>query len=703
MNMLSKDTILLKTKKLKNLCEHEENINSEHLKTLIEILEYFFETYNDFFLSSVVWEVVDKMIILENTIEEKKNIEVDLKTSIKFCEFIFNKLIAYTNYESDNLKYFFSFSFLRRHLCSVLSSFLNCSSSSFRRKVESSFTTELLTLTKQIFEKIKVENDLELKVCYTEFLWRSFRRIDFATFNIKGLHANVNALEKLKHFKIFKFDEECIKWLKEENYMDRKIVVEDGLFTIRGNQKHDNPEEDEKCKIEVPYYHITSVDFEGKNVFTLECKAIIDQTNIFSLWGQDIRDAVDYESINKFSLSLDVKRNSKEVRRFLDKISVKLKKEAKKSKREDHQTRSRHAKEEKDDSDGTTVTSENNAKEKLNDKLFLSNASDTDQDTSDKQARHGAGKGVQSSKGEERKHTNKKKKKTKKNEAKGDKLKCEISSDEKNYTKGYKIERALKKKTDSESPLGHYNLGSNDSETHIGRKKARERDSDTEVIIQKIISRHNEKKEIFKKALKQGFSDALNEIDGNIKALVEKQKSRRHEFHKKYEKKKKSMIIVMEKEISMLTREINALTESLKKIGVNRNEVLKLHEEGKCILSSSELLQKSQAVIKVRIHTRCKCKVSMGPTWWASIFESALLGRCLHVYSCVLIYTHHASSRALIRPHASSCVWWETSCCPLSQKVKESLQKMNSNIIGKEKEYNKRKKLCFKALATAYE
>ncbi|CAG9476060.1 conserved Plasmodium protein, unknown function [Plasmodium vivax] len=653
MNMLSKDTILLKTKKLKNLCEHEENINSEHLKTLIEILEYFFETYNDFFLSSVVWEVVDKMIILENTIEEKKNIEVDLKTSIKFCEFIFNKLIAYTNYESDNLKYFFSFSFLRRHLCSVLSSFLNCSSSSFRRKVESSFTTELLTLTKQIFEKIKVENDLELKVCYTEFLWRSFRRIDFATFNIKGLHANVNALEKLKHFKIFKFDEECIKWLKEENYMDRKIVVEDGLFTIRGNQKHvnkdfilcylgkcsiflyyDNPEEDEKCKIEVPYYHITSVDFEGKNVFTLECKAIIDQTNIFSLWGQDIRDAVDYESINKFSLSLDVKRNSKEVRRFLDKISVKLKKEAKKSKREDHQTRSRHAKEEKDDIDGTTVTSENNAKEKLNDKLFLSNASDTDQDTSDKQARHGAGKGVQSSKGEERKHTNKKKKKTKKNEAKGDKLKCEISSDEKNYTKGYKIERELKKKTDSESPLGHYNLGSNDSETHIGRKKARERDSDTEVIIQKIISRHNEKKEIFKKALKQGFSDALNEIDGNIKALVEKQKSRRHEFHKKYEKKKKSMIIVMEKEISMLTREINALTESLKKIGVNRNEVLKLHEEGKCILSSSELLQKSQAVIK---------------------------------------------------------------------KVKESLQKMNSNIIGKEKEYNKRKKLCFKALATAYE
>ncbi|CAA9990442.1 conserved Plasmodium protein, unknown function [Plasmodium knowlesi strain H] len=649
MNMLNKDTILLKTKKLKNLCENEENINSQHLKSLIEILEYFFETYNDFFLSSVVWEVVDKIIILENTIEEKKNIDVDLRTSIKFCEFIFNKLIAYTNYECENLKYLFSFSFLRRHLCSVLSSFLNCSSSSFRRKVESSFTTELLTLTKQIFEKIKVENDLELKVCYTEFLWRSFRRIDFATFNIKGLHANIKTLEKLKYFKIFKFDEECINWLKEENYMDTKIVIDDGLFTIRGNKKYvnkdfilcylgkcsiflyyDNPEEDEKCKIEVPYYHITSVHFDGKHVFTLDCKAIIDQTNIFSLWGQDIRDAVDYESINKFTLSLDIKKNSKEVKNFLDKISVKLKKEAKKSKKEEHQKRRRHDKEEKEDSDGTTVTSENNAKEELDDHLFLSNSSNTDQDINDKQARHIARNGVKPSKGEEKKRN----KKTRKKEAKDYKLKYEMSSDEKNYTRRYKTESDLKKKTESESPLEHYNLGANISQTHIGRKNAQERDSDTDVIIQKIISRHNENKEIFKKALKQGFSDAVKEIDSNIKALVEKQKSRRHEFHKKYEKKKKNMITVMEKEISMLTREINALTESLKKIGVNKSEVLKLYEEGKFILPSSELLQKSQAIIK---------------------------------------------------------------------RVKENLQKMNSDILGKEKEYNKRKKLCFKALATAYE
>eukprot|EP00366_Plasmodium_knowlesi_P003331 XP_002260828.1 hypothetical protein, conserved in Plasmodium species [Plasmodium knowlesi strain H] len=620
--MLNKDTILLKTKKLKNLCENEENINSQHLKSLIEILEYFFETYNDFFLSSVVWEVVDKIIILENTIEEKKNIDVDLRTSIKFCEFIFNKLIAYTNYECENLKYLFSFSFLRRHLCSVLSSFLNCSSSSFRRKVESSFTTELLTLTKQIFEKIKVENDLELKVCYTEFLWRSFRRIDFATFNIKGLHANIKTLEKLKYFKIFKFDEECINWLKEENYMDTKIVIDDAYMHAHthGNifppylLPQDNPEEDEKCKIEVPYYHITSVHFDGKHVFTLDCKAIIDQTNIFSLWGQDIRDAVDYESINKFTLSLDIKKNSKEVKNFLDKISVKLKKEAKKSKKEEHQKRRRHDKEEKEDSDGTTVTSENNAKEELDDHLFLSNSSNTDQDINDKQARHIARNGVKPSKGEEKKRN----KKTRKKEAKDYKLKYEMSSDEKNYTRRYKTESDLKKKTESESPLEHYNLGANISQTHIGRKNAQERDSDTDVIIQKIISRHNENKEIFKKALKQGFSDAVKEIDSNIKALVE------------------NMITVMEKEISMLTREINVticLTE--RTCGLPQHiEVLKLYEEGKFILPSSELLQKSQAIIKV---------------------------------------------------------------------LKENLQKMNSDILGKEKEYNKRKKLCFKALATAYE
>lgn len=37
------------------------NVNKQHLNTLIEILDHFFEKYNDCFLSSVVWEVVDKI------------------------------------------------------------------------------------------------------------------------------------------------------------------------------------------------------------------------------------------------------------------------------------------------------------------------------------------------------------------------------------------------------------------------------------------------------------------------------------------------------------------------------------------------------------------------------------------------------------------------------------------------------------------
>ncbi|CAD2093568.1 conserved Plasmodium protein, unknown function [Plasmodium vinckei brucechwatti] len=142
-NELNKDTILLKTKKLKTLCENEGDINKQHLNTLIEILDHFFEKYNDCFLPSVAWEVVDKIIMLENTIEEKKSIDVELDTSIKFCEFIFTKLIYFSNYENDNLAYLFGFNCLRRHLCSVISSFLNFNNSASRRKIETAFTNQL--------------------------------------------------------------------------------------------------------------------------------------------------------------------------------------------------------------------------------------------------------------------------------------------------------------------------------------------------------------------------------------------------------------------------------------------------------------------------------------------------------------------------------------------------------------------------------
>ncbi|EAA18852.1 hypothetical protein [Plasmodium yoelii yoelii] len=81
--------------------------------------------------------------MLENTIEEKKSIDVELDISIKFCEFIFSKLIFFSNYENNNLAYLFGFNCLRRHLCSLISSFLNFNNSASRRKIESAFTNQL--------------------------------------------------------------------------------------------------------------------------------------------------------------------------------------------------------------------------------------------------------------------------------------------------------------------------------------------------------------------------------------------------------------------------------------------------------------------------------------------------------------------------------------------------------------------------------
>ncbi|SBT46333.1 conserved Plasmodium protein, unknown function [Plasmodium ovale wallikeri] len=351
-NNLNKDTILLKTRKLKKLCENEGSVNNQHLNTLIDVLTCFFEKYNDCILSSVVWEVVDKIILLENTIEEGKGIDVDLDSSIRFCEFVFSKIVCYANYENDNLAYFFSFNCLRRHLCSVISSFLNFNTSSARRKIESSFSSQLINITEKIFEKIKIENDLELKVSYTEFLWRSFRRIDLSTFDIKRFRVDIETFQKLKNLKILKFDEECINWLKEENYMDGKSIIENGSFIISANKKYvnkdfilcylgkcsvllyyDNEEEDEKSKIEIPYYHISKIYFKNKNLFVLDCKAIVNETNLFCLWGEDIKNHIDHETINKFTLSLDVRKGSKEIRKdlhkLLDRVNSKLKKEAK--------------------------------------------------------------------------------------------------------------------------------------------------------------------------------------------------------------------------------------------------------------------------------------------------------------------------------------------------------------------------------------
>ncbi|SBS89700.1 conserved Plasmodium protein, unknown function [Plasmodium malariae] len=673
-NELNIDTILLKTRKLKKLCDNGGNINSQHLNALIEILDYFFEKYNDCFLSSVVWEVVDKIIILENTIEDRKSIDVDLDISINFCEFLFSKLVCHTNYENDNLTYSFSFNCLRRHLCSVISSFLNFNNSTSRRKIETAFTNQLLNLTKQLFENIKIENDLELKISYTEFLWRAFRRVDLSTFNIKRFHVNIETLEKLKNFKILKFDEECINWLKEENFLDGKCIIENGSFIISGNKKYvkkectlcylgkssmflyyDNVEEDEKCKIEVPYYHITSAYFKNKDIFTLECKAIVEQTNIFCLWGEDVKNSIDHETINKFTLSIEVKKSSKEIKNImnslLDTLSLKLEKEEQKRQKCDIQTNAHNKQyKKKEDKVRLSYFSEDNIVERLQDSPLTSNSSFKDKDISEKLLRNNTRKRIETlkCKGSDKRETEKSRdctlaqqreymytiEKKKKNLEKECKLKYNKLSEQKNYVKGYEDNGDFKKQPENEHFLMNYKLDISTPQVRIKGHNIIERDSDTEIIIEKIISCHKEKKEKFKMNLKKNFCDALNEIDNHIKSLIEKQKIRRDELHKKYEKKKKSIMFSTEKEISMLTKEMNVLIESMKKISVNKNDVKKVYEEGKFIFCTSEILNKSQGLVK---------------------------------------------------------------------KIKENLEKMNTDIIGKEKEYNKRKKLCFKALATAYE
>ncbi|CRG95683.1 conserved Plasmodium protein, unknown function [Plasmodium gallinaceum] len=648
-NDFNKDTILMKTKKLKKLCINKENVSSYHINVLIEILEYFFEKYDDCFLSSIVWEVVDKIIILENTIEEKKKIDVDLDTSKRLCEFIFSKLIYYTNYENENLAYLFSFNCLRRHLCSIISSFLNFNSSSFRRKIETSFTEELIDLIRRIFEKIKIENDLELKVSYTEFLWRSFRRVDLSSFNMEDFHINKETIEKLKNFKILKFDEECINWLMEENFIDNKCIIEKGSFMITANKNYvtkdfiwcyigrcsifiyyDNEEENEKYKIEVPYYHITSICFKNKNLFTMECKSIVDQTNIFCLWGDDIRSSIDYEIINKFTLSLEIKKVSKEVKKelnnLLDKINKKLETKENKDEKICSQIYTYNSGYKNEDKYKMTITDKKNIKEQFDETLFFSKEPLIDKEIRDKLLKNNTGKRIETLKYEE-----KNKKLIEK-----DILKSEGSLEIKSYIKGYENKNDFKKKLENNSLLIDHNfkLDLNIPQTKLEIQNALERDSDTEIIIEKIISCHKEKKEKFKMNLKKSFADALSEIDSKIKLLVEKQKIRREELNKKYEKKKKNIISSTEKEINIFTKEINVLMESIKKINVNKNDIKKLYEEGKSILSASEILNKSQILVR---------------------------------------------------------------------KIKDNLEKMNTDIMEKENEYNKRKKLCFKALVTAYE
>ncbi|SCM11011.1 conserved Plasmodium protein, unknown function [Plasmodium chabaudi adami] len=643
-NELNKDTILLKTKKLKTLCENEGNINKQHLNTLIEILDHFFEKYNDCFLSSVVWEVVDKIIMLENTIEEKKSIDVELDTSIKFCEFVFTKLIYFSNYENDNLAYLFGFNCLRRHLCSVISSFLNFNNTASRRKIETAFTNQLTNLVKKIFENIKSECDLELKVSYTELLWRSFRRIDLSTFNIKSLGINIETLERLKNFKILKFDEECINWLKEKNYIDKKNIIENGSFVINANKSvvnkdfllcylgdcsiflyYDNNEENEKCKIEIPYYHITSIHSKSKKSFTLDCKAIADHTNIFCLWSEDAKNSIDHETVNKLTLSLKIKKTSKGIKELstvLDNIILKLKRGENNNEKETSEWK-KHKNNKKKYKKNESESEEREAKKRFDRSEVSSSSSFADNNIRD------VLKNTNLLKIETYEDKGCKKRKGKNNEGHYKPKHEKLSN-----VKGYENKNILKKNQDRERMLTDYKFDLNTPQVNEKHQNDGDQDSDIEIMIEKIISCKKEKREKFKMDVKKKFSDALNDIDTNIKSLIEKQKCRRDELQKKYEKKKKNIIFNTEKEISVLSKEMNVLIENMKKISLNKNDVKKLYEEGKSIFYPNEVLDKSQVLI---------------------------------------------------------------------QRIHEKLEKMNSNIVEKEKEYSKRKKLCFKALATAYE
>ncbi|VWU49724.1 conserved protein, unknown function [Hepatocystis sp. ex Piliocolobus tephrosceles] len=601
MNVLTKDTILFKTKKLKKLCDNEGNINSKHLNTLIEILEYFFENYMECFLSPVVWEIVEKIILLENAIEEKKIIDVDFDTSILFCEFIFSKLIYYANYENDNFNYFFSFNCLKRHLCSIISSFLNFNNSSHRRKIEASFTNELTNLMKQIYEKIKVENDLELKVSYTEFLWRSFRRIDINTFNPKHFNVDMKTIKRLKKFKILKFDEECINWLKEENYIDKKRFIENGSFIIEANQnivnreflicyfgkcsvfiyyKSEEIEEDEideKCKIEIPYYHIMSIHFKSKTIFLMDCKGTVDQTNIFCLWGEDIKNSINYETTNMFSLSIEVKNCPKEIRKdlnkFLNTLNVQIKQTLNKDENnnEPEATNDKKSKIEKTETLSDFIDKTLNRE--LEDPMFSDNEQIMDNNISDKKLlKNNTQKGVVTVELEKR---NKDKKRN------GKKSKHLKSSQLTNHKKTCEDEASLKAITDKTHSQG-----------------VSEQDTDTDTMINKILCTQKEKKDKMKNFVKKAFHEALNEIDNNIKLLIEKQKNRRNELQIKYEKKKKNIVSMTEKEIIKLTNEMNALIESMKGINLDKNEIKTIYEEGKSIFCAKDMLSKSQVLIK---------------------------------------------------------------------------------------------------------
>lgn len=647
-NSSNEETILQQTKRLLTLCQTEENVSKQHVEVLLDTLRTFFQKYEDCLLPSIVWEVVDKIIILEGTIEEKKKIDVDWKTCIKLCEYVFGKLADYTNREWTDLVYVFSFNCLKRQLCSLINTLIHFNYREIRRKVEASFTVELIDLIRKMFENVKKEKDLEIKKFYAEFLWRSLRRVDKDFAETQNFNVKKQTIEKLKNFGMIKFDEVCINWLREENFMDKKSVIEKGSFTITADNNQlkkefllcyigncslllyfNNDEGDETCKLEIPYYHILSVQYKSGNNFDMECKAIVEQTNIFTLWTDYVKNSIDHEIISKFSVSLIFEKVSKEVNAELikatkivnDRISVKEKKKERvnslktvHSKKETNKHELNIIEKSKDCQD---ITSDSNSKDSLSNVETHSNI-DKGNDPTINSFSTLLLKNKTRKRIDTLRPTEKRKKYTdelsKKNEPYF--IKTEKNSD---YKKNY-----------DNDPL----INDLDSKDDFCATNSIEKDSDTEMILQKIIACHKKKKEQFQANLKKSFADTLVEVNERIKALVEKQKNRREELRKKFEKRKNNIVTKAERDLTLFNKDIKVLMEKIKKISVNQDDIGKLSEEGNSIIPTNDILLKSQETV---------------------------------------------------------------------QKIRESLENMNVKITNKQKEYNKRKKLCYKALFTAYE
>lgn len=633
----SEGTILQQTKKLLTLCQTEESVNKKHIDVLLETLKTFFLKYEDCLLPSIVWEVVDKIIILEGTVEDKKKIDVDLETSTKLCEYVFRKLIEYTNREWIDLIYVFSFNCLKRQLCSLINTLIHFNHREIRRKVEASFTNELIHLIKKIFENVKKENDLEIKKFYAEFLWRSFRRVDKDFVEMKSFNVKKQTIEKLKNFGMTKFDEVCINWLKEEGFMDKKNLIEKGSFTITANKNilqkdfllcyigncslllyFNNEENDETCKLEIPYYHVLSVKYKDGNILDVDCKAIVEQTNIFTLWGDYVKNSIDHEIVSRFSVSLLFKRVSKEASAELNKATKIIndrisKEEQKKEKLNTNMINIiKKSKEEY-----LNTTSDSTSRESLMNKETLSNI-DKGNDTT-----------INSFSTLLLKNKTRKRIDTSGPTEKRKKYREDLEDNDKTCL----VNR--ENKSDYKNNYGNDNLSNEvDLNDNSCANNSTEKDSDTEMMLQKIIACHRKKKEQFQAHLKKSFSNALTEINEKIKSLVMKQKNRREELRKKFEKRKDNLLSKAEKNLIAFTKDIKILMEKIKKISVNQNDVEKLYEDRSCLGSTNDILTQNQEFVA---------------------------------------------------------------------KIRESLEHMNVKIKNKQKEYNKRKKLCYKALSTAYE